>query len=145
MHENCLVSRLTDMTSMHYELPVDWDKLHKRAYKYSPRAIILWLLVFTVLQVICALYFQDENVKLIKELKLEIHTLKKRLKVCFINIFSPGSGFFLSNCCSNPSIHKWTEFLCVDKPAALIKYVRAPGAISNKWKQRIYWSISSEH
>ena len=52
---------------------------------------------------------------------------------------------FLSNCCSNPSIHKWTEFLSVDKPAAVVKYVRAPGAISNKWKQRIYWSISSEH
>ena len=74
---------------MHYELPVDRDKLHKRADRYSPRAIILWLLVFKVLQVICALYFQDENVKLIKELKLEIHTLKKKLKVCFINIFSP--------------------------------------------------------
>ena len=76
------------MTLMHYELPVDRDKLHKHAYRYSPRAIILWLLVFTVLQVICTLYFQDENVKLIKELKLEIHTLKKKLKVCFINIFS---------------------------------------------------------
>lgn len=107
--ENSLVSRPTDMTSLLYEsLFTETSCTNRHIGIHSVSSNLRFV-------------FSGRKCEIDQRPQVRNTHTEKEVK----------GMFFLSNCFKNPSIYKGTEIFCVDKPAALVKYVRVPGAIIN--------------